>query len=171
MEQSSSDDKTKSSDDDDDDDIFSTPSHLPKTMERIQAENQERLLAEIEEDFADRSSAPSPVVSSRTDMPGHDSEESLPSDDASRASRNESSPSSRHVRFVEEEKEELTPREEKEELSPRELSVQSSTMTGSTQSLGEERRLAHFNVGPADVETRPLGRTRSQTRTNSEIVR
>ena len=30
--------------------------------------------------------------------------------------------------------------------------------------------MAHFNVGPADVETRPLGRTRSQTRTNSENV-
>ena len=87
-------------------------------MERIQAENHERIVADIVEILADRPSAPSSVVSSRTDVPGRDNDEPLPSDDASRASRNESSPSSRHVRFEE---------EEKEELSPRQSSVQSST--------------------------------------------
>ena len=82
-------------------------------MERIQAENNERIVADIDEILAHRSSAPSSVVSSRTDVSGRDNDESLSSDDASRASRNESSPSSRHVRFEEEEKEELTPQEER----------------------------------------------------------
>ena len=104
-------------------------------------------------------------------LSGHDSEESLSSDGASRALRNESSPSSRHVRIEEEEKEELTLQEEKEELSLREWSVQAtqtSCAPRSAQSSREERRLAHFNVVPADQETRPLGHTRPQTPINSE---
>ena len=85
------------------------PSHLRKAMERIQVENRERILVDIDEILVDRPSAPSSVGSSRTDVSGRNNDGLLPSDDVSPASRNESLPSSRHVRFEEEEKEELTP--------------------------------------------------------------